>query len=376
MATIYDVARRAAVSPATVSRVLNRRASVNAEMAERVHAAVTALGYRPNSVARSLRRQAAPVWAVVISDIENPHFTSLVRGIQDVARANGKSVVLCNSDEDLAEEAQYLDVALAEQMSGIIISPASDRRTDVSALLARGIPVVTIDRRLRNSPVSSVVVDNSRGARSATRHLLAAGYQRVACITGPLTTSTARQRLAGYRQALREAGVPFDDRLVRVSDYKEAGGYASASELLAAARPPDALFVTNSLMTVGSLESMSDLGVRVAQDVGIVGFDDNPWARLMRPALSTVAQPTNDIGRRAAALLLSGTAGQPGVTLTLPTLLIARESSRRDPVPDPPEQQPPGDTPAKALGSKPRRVALRPSLWRDQASGSLAPRSR
>lgn len=352
MATIYDVARRAAVSPATVSRVLNRRESVNAEMAERVHAAVAALGYRPNSVARSLRRQAAPVWAVVISDIENPHFTSLVRGVEDVARANGKSVVLCNSDEDLAEEAQYLDVALAAQMSGVIISPASDRRTDVSALLARGIPVVTIDRRLRNSPVSSVVVDNSRGARGATRHLLAAGYQRVACITGPLTTSTARQRLAGYRQALREAGVPFDDRLVRVSDYKEAGGYASATDLLAAGRPPDALFVTNSLMTVGSLEAMSDLGIRVAQDVGIVGFDDNPWARLMRPALSTVAQPTNDIGRHAAELLLTGTGAQPAVALTLPTSLIARESSRRDPVAARPEQPPPGgDTPAEALAA-------------------------
>lgn len=330
MITIYDVARRAEVSPATVSRVLNHRDSVNSEMARRVHDAVDALGYRPNSVARSLRRRAAPVWAVVISDIENPHFTSLVRGIEDVARANGKSVVLCNSDEDLAEEAQYLEVALAEQMSGVIISPASDRATDLGALLARRIPVVTIDRRLRNSRVSSVVVDNRNGARAATHHLLEAGYERVACITGPLATSTARQRLAGYRDALHAAGVRVDQRLIRLSDYKEAGGYESTIGLLDQITPPDALFVANSLMTVGALEALRDRGVRVGQDVGIVSFDDSPWARLMQPTLSAVAQPTYDIGRRAAELLLPAAAAAPPVTLTLPTSLLERDSSRRE----------------------------------------------
>lgn len=329
MATIYDVARRAAVSPATVSRVLNQRESVNSEMARRVHDAVDALGYQPNSVARSLRGRSAPVWAVVISDVENPHFTSLVRGIQDVARANGKSVVLCNSDEDIAKEAEYLNVALAEQVSGVIISPASDRATDIGALLDRAIPVVTIDRRLRNFRVSSVVVDNRNGARAATRHLLDAGYERVACIAGPLTTSTARARLAGYRDALREAG-RVNESLVRVSDYQQGGGYKSAIDLLSGSTRPDALFVTNGLMTVGALEALSDSGLRVAQDVGVVGFDDNRWTRLMRPTLSTVAQPTYDIGRRAAELLVPGaTAGRP-VTVTLRTLLMARDSSRRD----------------------------------------------
>lgn len=331
MVTIYDVARRAGVSPATVSRVLNQRESVNSEMARRVHDAVEALAYQPNSGARSLRGRAAPVWAVVISDVENPHFTSLVRGIEDVAWANGKSVVLCNSDEDIAKEAQYLKVALAEQVSGVIISPASDRATDIRTLLDRAIPVVTIDRRLRNFPVSSVVVDNRRGAQAATRHLLDAGYERVACIAGPLTTSTARQRLAGYREALRRAG-RVNESLVRVSDYQQAGGYKSAIDLLSGSTRPDALFVTNSLMTVGALEALSDSGVRVAQDVGVVGFDDNPWARLMQPTLSTVAQPTYDIGRRAAELLLPGAAAGRPVTVTLRTLLIARDSSRRDSV--------------------------------------------
>lgn len=329
MVSIYDVARQAAVSPATVSRVLNDHKGVNLEMTERVRAAIAELGYRPNSVARSLRRHAAPVWAVVISDIENPHFTSVVRGIEDVARAHGDSVVLCNSDEDLAEEARYLQVALAGQMSGVIISPASDRESDVRELLERGIPVVTIDRRLRNSPVSSVVVDNRGGAEAATRHLLEVGYRRVACITGPLVTSTARERLAGYRRGLRLTGNPLDPRQVRVSDYKAAGGYKATVELLAATPPPDALFVTNSLMTLGAMHALADRHVDIPSEFGIVGFDDNPWTGITRPSLSTVSQPTYDIGRRAAELLVSGRPGHPPMTLTLPTSLLVRDSSSR-----------------------------------------------
>lgn len=329
MLRIHDVARRAEVSPATVSRVLNEHEGVNLEMVRRVRLAIAELGYRPNSVARSLRRNAAPVWAVVISDIENPHFTSLVRGIEDVARANGDSVVLCNSDEDLAEEARYLQVALAGQMSGVIISPASDRESNVTELLDRRIPVVTIDRRLRNSPVSSVVVDNRGGAQAATRHLVEVGYQRVACITGPLVTSTARERLAGYRRGLKLSGQPYDARQVRVSDYKVGGGYTSTVELLRAKSPPDALFVTNSLMTLGAMHALADRGVSIPVDFGVVGFDDNPWTEITRPSLSTVAQPTYDIGRHAAELLLAGRAGAPPMNLTLPTSLLVRDSSSR-----------------------------------------------
>lgn len=199
MPTIYDVAQLADVSPATVSRVINQRGNVDPQMTDRVLAAVKALDYRPNSVARNLRRQTAAVWTLIISDIENPHFTSLVRAVEDVAQPAGHSVFLCNSDEDVDKERHYIDVALSERAAGVIISPASDRRSTIAPLLERGMPVVTIDRELRSSPVSAVVTDNAGGARQATAHLLESGYTRVACITGPLRTSTATQRLAGYR---------------------------------------------------------------------------------------------------------------------------------------------------------------------------------
>lgn len=331
MTTIYDVAELASVSAATVSRVINERGNVDAEMARRVREAIRTLDYRPNSVARNLRRQVASVWTVIISDVENPHFTSLIRGVEDVAQSVGHSIVLCNSDEDLAKERRYVEVAVAEQAAGVIISPTSDRSRTVGLLREHGVPVVTIDRRLRSSPVNAVLAENAEGAEAATTHLLESGYARVACITGPMRISTAAQRLAGYRRAVKAAGRPYDSSLVRVADYKEPGGYEATRSLLDADEPPDALFVANSLMTLGALRCLADAGVAIPQQMGVVGFDEHLWARMLRPALSTVAQPTYELGRAAAQLLIEGAddPDAPPRTVRLPTELIVRESSTR-----------------------------------------------
>lgn len=331
MPTIYDVARAAAVSPATVSRVLNGRGDVNEEMANRVRESVRALGYRPNSVARSLRRRVAAVWALIISDIENPHFTALVRGVEDVARSHGHSVVLCNSDEELEQERAYIDVVLAERMAGVVISPSSERQSALGPLLDAGVPVVSIDRRILRSPVSSVVVTNQAGAYEATAHLLMSGYRRVACITGPTRTTTAAQRLAGYRKALAEAGMRYDPTMVRTADFREAGGANAMHSLLEQTQPPDAIFVGNGLMAMGAVGALRDAGVDVPDEVGLVGFDDMPWARLLRPSLTCVAQPTYDLGRTAAHLLLERTADRDAAPhrVTLRTRLVVRESSHR-----------------------------------------------
>lgn len=330
MATIYDVAQRASVSPATVSRVMNERGNVREDMVARVHEAIAELDYRPNGMARNLRRQSSAVWALIFSDIEAAHFTSLSRGVEDVGQSVGRSVVLCNTDDDVAKESRYIDVAVAERMSGVIISPASDRTTMVDPLLECGIPVVTVDRRLRRSPVGSVLVDNARGAEEATRHLMESGYTRIACITGPMRTSTASRRLAGYRSALQAAGRDYDPALVRKADFKEEGGYAATQSLLESEEPPDALFVANSVMTMGALQCLADLEVAVPDELGLVGFDEHPWARLLRPPLSTVAQPTYELGRIAAEMLVArgDEPDAPPTTVSLPTELIVRESSR------------------------------------------------
>jgi LacI family transcriptional regulator len=332
--TIKDVAATAGVSVATVSRVLNGSDSVDPELARRVQEAVARLGYRRSGLARSLRIQRARVVGLVISDIRNPFFTDVVRGIEDRVAADGYSLVLCNSDEDLEKEADYVDLFVEERMAGAIVSPASSQDTRLTALTARGTPVVAIDREALREAVDTVLVDNVRGGQLATGHLLEGGYERIACITGPPRTSTGTDRLEGWRAALRAAGRPLDEELVRRADFKESGGHAAAAELLASADPPDAFFVANNLMTVGVLAAITEAGLEVPADVGVVGFDDMPWARLLRPALTTIAQPTYELGRVAADLLtgrLEGRDEPPRRVVLEPTLRLRDSVRKRDP---------------------------------------------
>ena len=330
MTTIYDVAKRAGVSPATVSRVLNGNQTVDAALSARVRDAALELGYRPNSLARNLRRSTSNLWAVIISDINNPFFTAVVRGVEDVGQGVGYSVVLCNSDEDPDKEASYISALLADQISGVIISPTS-RAANVASLVAAGRAVVAIDRRPRGVPVDTVLVDNDHGARLATAHLIEQGYQRIACITGPARLSTASQRLRGYRAALRAGGRKPDPALERHADFREEGGYAAMADLMSASRPPDAIFVTNNLMTVGALEYLTDRHVPVPEEVGVVAFDEVPWASFIRPRISTITQPTYELGRTAAELLRARMTNPDAPTrvATLRTELHIRASSAR-----------------------------------------------
>ncbi|WP_020523792.1 LacI family DNA-binding transcriptional regulator [Catelliglobosispora koreensis] len=330
MATIYDVAKRAGVSAATVSRVVNGLATVDAELAARVHRAASELDYRPNAVARNLRRSKTTLWAVIISDIGNPFFTSMVRGVEDVAQRAGFSVVLCNSDEDPAKESTYVAAALAEKMAGVIISPSGNAAT-VNRLIQARIPVVLIDRELPGVSADTVLVDNEHGAETATAHLLDAGCRRIACITGPRKVSTAMRRLRGYQRALKAHGIAANTDLVRHADFREEGGYAAMASLLDSGARPDGVFATNNLMTIGAVECLVDRGIPVPAEIAVVGFDDIPWAHLVRPSLSTVAQPTYELGR-TAALMLSERITEPSratSAVTLHTQLKVRDSSVR-----------------------------------------------
>jgi LacI family transcriptional regulator len=355
MATMQEVARRAQVSAATVSRVLNGDQRVNPDLARRVHEAVQALAYQRNVVARSLRRSESTLWAVIVSDVSNPFFTSMVRGVEDVAQRSGYSVVLCNSDESPSKEAGYIAAAAAGRMAGVAISPASIRRTDVRALLDLGIPVVAVDRQLSGTAVDTVLVDNEHAAAEATGHLIDMGYQRIACITGPREAMTARQRLTGYQRALHERGQAVRSALVRYADFREQGGYDAMASLMADAAP-DAVFAANNLMTVGALECLIQLGIEVPRQVGLVGFDEIPWAALVRPSLTTVAQPTYEMGKVAGELLAARRTApdKPPQTIELRATLQVRASS----TPRAMTQQAayPGLTPGPALGGARRAV--------------------
>lgn len=310
MTTIYDVATEASVSAATVSRVLNGTSEVSPELEARVREAIERLDYRPNSVARSLRRQRSAVWGLIISDIENPFFTAMVRGVEDIAQAAGFSVVLCNSDEDLDKEAQYIDVFVDERMAGAIISPASEQESDVSALLDRGVPVIAIDRRLRRQEVDTVLINNRLGAERATGHLVDTGRRRVACIGGLERTTTGQERTEGYRRALRARGLQVDPDLIIEADFKREGGYAAMRRLLALPQPPDGVFVANNLMSLGAVEALREADDDDARMLGLAMFDDPAWAALLRPPITAVAQPTYAMGSEAASLLSARIGGE------------------------------------------------------------------
>lgn len=326
MVKISDVAAVAGLSTATVSRALNNHASVNPEMAARARAAADRLGYRPNRLARSLRRQASEVVALIISDVSNPFFTAVTRGVEDVALKAGFSVLLCNADEDLFKEARYLAIAEQQQVAGVILSPHAVS-SDVSRLLACGVPLVIIDRPL-HAPVDTVMVESIAGAREAVQHLVDGGWSRIACITGPQDAATAQQRLQGYLQAIPHRPI------YRHEAFSSAGGARAAAALLDAAEPPDAFFTANAQMALGLLAELRQRKLKVGRDVGVITFDEAPWAALVTPSMSVVAQPAYEIGADAAELLVSRITGDPDGArhhVTLPTRLVIRDSSRMSP---------------------------------------------
>lgn len=332
--TVRDVAAAAGVSVATVSRVLNGIGRTDPARRQRVLRAIEALGYRRDGVARNLRRRSTMVWGLVISDIENPFFTSLVRGVQDSADGEGYSVVLLNSDEDLLKEGRCLDVLAEERVAGVILSPVSEHESDLEVLAASRTPTVLVDRRVTGVSMDMVCVDNRKGAREGTAHLLARGYRRGACISGPPRSTTGASRLEGYLAALRDAGREVDMSLVLTTDFKRRGGYDAALQLLDRRPPPDAMIVMNNLMTEGALAAIRERGLRIPDDVGLVGFDDLSWASLVQPRLTSIAQPVRELGLAAAKLLARRCRGDDEgfpATITLDPELRVRESSGRHP---------------------------------------------
>lgn len=313
MVTIYEVAARAGVSAATVSRVMNGT-RVSAESERLVRAAAEALAFTPNRTARRLRGQQSEVIALIIPDIENPFFTALARGVENSARAGGYSVVLCNTDDDPARESTYIDIALAEHMAGVILAPA-DAASDVSRLVAHGRPVVAVDRSLHRVDIDAVTVDNRAGGLAAAESLYAAGFSRVACITGPSSVETAQLRMEGWRQAGERHGFGGDE-LLRYADYRVDGGRAAMAHLLALPQPPDAAVVANNLMAAGALEALHDAGL-APPGFGLAVFGDLPFASFARRGISVVHLPARELGETAARLLLERIAGDDGPARTV-----------------------------------------------------------
>jgi DNA-binding LacI/PurR family transcriptional regulator len=296
---IRDVADRAGVSPATVSRVLTGNATVRAAKRERVLEAIEALGYRPNRIASNLRRRQADMIGVVIADIENPHFTEMVRAVEDAAYVSGHRVLLCNTDENPIKQADYLGVLAAERVVGVILSPTDAGAAEIAELLDHGIPVVAFDRAVADKRADAVVADNAAGTRLGVEHLIATGHTRIGYVGGPRTVETAEERLAGYEQAL--AAARLESRIAE-GGFRIEGGREAAAALIEGGAT--ALLVANNLMAAGALGAIRERGLRVPDDVALVSIDDPFWAGLIDPPLTTLAQPVRAMAEAAVKLLM------------------------------------------------------------------------
>lgn len=303
MATIKDVAKKAGVSSATVSRVLADKPYVSKSVKQKVMDAVDALNYRPNRVASSLRKQSSQIIGIVVSDIRNTFFTEIARAIEDTANTHEMSVFFCNTDEDPEKERFYLNTLLDENVAGIIISPTSEKSEDFTTLLNSKLPVVTIDRRIEGANIDSVLGANVHSSRQLTQHVLDAGFKRVAAVIGLKHSTTGRERMMGYQQALEENDIPFERDLAFYVHPREAEGYDVVHKLLQLPNPPDAILTGNSRLTIGAMSAIQDLGLSVPDDVGIAGFDETNWMRHIGPGITVIKQSTHEIGQIAAELL-------------------------------------------------------------------------
>lgn len=299
MVTIYDVAKHAGVSPATVSRVLSGK-TVNAELTERVVKGASELGYRANRNAQSLRRQQSKIIGLIIPDIENSYFTAIARGVEDALEPAGFSVVLCNSDSDLQKESRYVEVAVAEAMAGVIIAP-TNARTDLQQLVHRGSSVVVIDRDPLTFTTDVVLLADRAAARDLTAALLDEGHERIACVTGPADVETSVQRVEGWRDAHRARGMEPPEELLIFSDFRVDGGHHAMQQLLEHPSRPDAVFSANNLMASGMIEVLQARGT----ELGLAIFGPLP-AGSASPRDCVIAHtPGRDLGRRAAERLLA-----------------------------------------------------------------------
>ena len=333
--TISNVASKAGVSPTTVSRVLNGGYPVAKDTRAQVEKVVRDLGYIRNAHAQALRRTSTGVIGVIIHDVADPYFSEIVAGIQEVAAANNRLVVLCNSLRDPKSEMQYVQMLRGQRVDAVILTGGAIEdaeylraiRNDARALKQQGSRMV-ICGRYSSVNTDVVVPDNRAGAELLTRYLLDKGHRKIVEMMGPPRFSTTDERSTGHRKALHDAGVERDPELAVAAGFTRDGGYEATKKLIASGAKFTAVYAANDLMALGALTALREARLRVPEDVSLVGFDDIPTVRDVMPGLTTVRVPMREMGRRSMHVALDGGGHRPRVQV-LPVELIERESVAR-----------------------------------------------
>jgi LacI family transcriptional regulator len=311
MHTMKDVARLAGVSVATVSAVINGTAVVSAMRAKKVREAMEALDYHPDQVARSLRTGRSRVVGMIVPDITNPFYPEVILGVEQAARNAGYSVILCNSNEDPLQEKRHLNELFARRVDGVLIA-CSDVQHAYDRLLRRRFPLVFFDRIPAGLTGEAVSTDNVEGGYLATRHLIELGHEQIAMISGSPFLSTHLARTEGFRKAMQQAHLPIRAEYLLAAGLQIQGGYDTAVQLLGLADPPTAIFSSNNRTLLGLVRAIGELGIDCPEQISIVGFDDFAWTENFHPKLTTVVQPTFEMGSRAMETLLAKIKRQGG----------------------------------------------------------------
>jgi LacI family transcriptional regulator len=324
-AGIRHVAERAGVSVTTVSHALNGTRFVSEQARAKVQEASNALGYVPSEVARWLKHNTTRTLGMLVPNNSNPYFAEIIRGVERRCHAAGYSLLLCNSDDDGERQADHLRVLAERRIDGLVLVGAGDDAQIAAGCAGLRIPLVLVDREIDSIAADLVEVDHAAGGDMATAHLLSLGHRRVACIGGPARLRPSQQREAGWRRALARAGIEPRAAELERGAFDAPGGAEAMTRLLNSRKPPTAVFVCNDLMAIGALHAAHEAGVRVPEDLSVIGFDDIELAAYTRPPLTTIAQPKEAIGIGAAEMLLErlrAGRSEPGRLILQPELRL------------------------------------------------------
>jgi LacI family transcriptional regulator len=332
MADIRRVAELASVSLGTVSNVLNHPHLVSEHTRRRVEQAIAETGFVRNGSARQLRAGHSPLIGLIVLDVSNPFFTEVARGVEDAANATGSIVILCNSDDSVTKEQHYLQSLEEQRVQGLLITPVSNSEASVQQLRRHGIAVVFLDHPSRSPDLCSVAVDDVLGGELAATHLFAQGHRRIGFLHGPATIRQIAERQRGVRRAVKRFGLDPQRALLNITvpGQNTSEGEASVEALFASEPRPTAVFCANDLLALGLIRGLAKQGIRVPEDLAVVGYDDVDFANVLSPPLTTIRQPKYELGYKAAQLLLEETQYPEHHThdqvLFRPELLV-RESS-------------------------------------------------
>ncbi len=328
-ANIQDVAKLAGVSPSTVSRALNSFPGISERTRQKVIEAAKKLNYKPNYRGQILTTRSTKNIGLLITDITNPFFPELVRGAEETASESSYTILLGNTSESVEKETNYLDFFSRGPVDGVIISASRIPNEHIINLAEEGLPIVVINRILEHPKISYISTDMEKGGYLATKHLIELGHIRIAFINGPSHSEAAKRRFLGYKKALTEAKIEYDPDLASFNIPVAESGYREAIKLLNTKNPPTSIFTYNDLMAFGVMKAVKDLGLKIPDDLSIVGFDDIFFSSFTDPPLTTIRQLKEELGKKAVELLLELMKGEKRGILLEPELIIRNTTSRR-----------------------------------------------